>query len=112
MTNLFGLKTRGEMNAELKERRRVFRELGMLERETINVENELLHYWFSVPSYSVSVKPSEPARLRFVKELEDGVVYEKVDAYGRCVGRGVFNKSNFLMWVGRDQLFKNKEEVN
>ena len=74
MTNLFGLKTRGEMNAELKERRRVFRELGMLERETVFVESELLHYWFSIPFYSVSVKPSEPSRLRFVKELKDGVV--------------------------------------
>ena len=109
MTNLFGLMTRGEMNAELKERRRIFRELGMLERETINVENELLHYWFSIPFYSVSVKPSEPARLRFVKELKDGVVYEKVDAYGRCGGRGCFNKTNLLKWLGRTTLFKPRE---
>jgi hypothetical protein len=109
MSNLFGLKTRGEMNAELKERRRVFRELGMLERETVNVESELLRYWFSIPSYSVSVKPSEPSRLRFVKELKDGVVYEKVDAYGRNVGRGCFNKTNLLKWLGRTTLFKPRE---
>jgi len=109
MSNLFGLMTRGEMNAELKERRRIFRELGMLERETVNVESELLHYWFSIPFYSVSVKPSEPARLRFVKELKDGVVYEKVDAYGRCGGRGCFNKTNLLKWLGRTTLFKPRE---
>lgn len=109
MTNLFGLKTRGEMNAELKERRRVFRELGMLERETINVESELLHYWFSIPFYSVSVKPSEPSRLRFVKELKDGVVYEKLDGHGECVGRGCFNKTNLLKWLGRTTLFKPRE---
>ena len=111
MSNLFGLKTRGEMNAELKERRRVFREIGMLERETINVENDLLHYWFSIPFYSVSVKPSEPQRLRFVKELKDGVVYEKIDAYGRNVGRGCFNKTNLLKWLGRESLFKQREGV-
>lgn len=83
----------------------------MLERDTVNVENELLHYWFSIPFYSVSVKPSEPQRLRFVKELKDGVVYEKVDAYGRNVGRGCFNKTNLLKWLGRESLFKTKMEV-
>jgi hypothetical protein len=109
MSNLFGLLTRGEMNAELKDRRRVFRELGMLERETINVESELLHYWFSVPVYSVSVKPSEPQKIRFVCELVDGVVYEKVDPYGRTVGRGCFNKTNLLKWLNRTTLFKPRE---
>lgn len=109
MSNLFGLKTRGEMNAELKERRRTFRELSLLQKETVNVENELLRYWFSFPVYSVSLKPSEPSRLRFVKELKDGVVYEKIDAYGRNVGRGCFNKTNLLKWLGRESLFKPKE---
>jgi hypothetical protein len=109
MSNLFGLKTRGEINLELKERRRIFRELGMLERETINVESELLHYWFSFPVYSVSSKPSEPSRLRFVRELKDGVVYEKIDAYGRNVGRRCFNKTNLLKWLGRESLFKPRE---
>lgn len=109
MSNLFGLKTRGEMNAELKERRRTFRELSLLQKETVNVENELLHYWFLFPVYSVSLKPSGPGRLRFVKELKDGVVYEKIDAYGRNVGRGCFNKTNLLKWLGRESLFKPKE---
>jgi len=109
MTNLFGLKTRGEMNAELKERRRSFRELGFFYKELEVVGGELLDYWFSIPFYSVSVKPSEPARLRFVKELKDGVVYEKVDAYGRCGGRGCFNKTNLLKWLGRTTLFKPRE---
>jgi hypothetical protein len=109
MSNLFGLKTRGEMNKELKVRRIEFRKIAMFERETKNLEQELLRYWFSFPVYSVSSKPSEPSRLRFVKELKDGVVYEKIDAYGRNFGRGCFNKTNLLKWLGRSTLFKPKE---
>ena len=109
MSNLFGLKSRGEINAELKVRRIEFRKIAMFERETKNLEQELLGYWFSFPVYSVSSKPSEPSRLRFVKELKDDVVYEKIDAYGRNVGRGCFNKTNLLKWLGRESLFKPRE---
>lgn len=105
MSNLFGLKSRGEMNEELKLRRLEFRQIDMHDREIKNLEMELLSYWFSFPVYSVWLKPSEPSRLRFVKELKDGVVYEKIDAYCRNVGRGCFNKTNLLKWLNRESLF-------
>jgi hypothetical protein len=109
MSNLFGLKTRGEMNKELKVRRIEFRKIAMFERETKNLEQELLRYWFCVPTFSLVSMPTEPFRIRFVSELTDGVVYEKIDAYGRNFGRGCFNKTNLLKWLGRSTLFKPKE---
>jgi hypothetical protein len=56
--------------------------------------------------------PTEPFRIRFVSELTDGVVYEKIDAYCRNFGIGCFNKTTLLKWLGRESLFKLKTEVN
>lgn len=109
MSNLFGLKTRGEINAELKARRIEFRKIAMFERETKNLEQELLRYWFSVPTFSLVSMPTEPFRIRFVSELTDGVVYEKINAFNEVVGRGCFNKTNLLKWLGRESLFKPRE---
>lgn len=106
MSNLFGLKTRGEINAELKVRRIEFRKIAMFERETKNLEQELLSYWFCVPTFSLVSMPTEPARIKFIQELKDGVLYEKIDAFGFNFGRGVFEKQRLLKWLGRSTLFK------